>query len=247
VRVRRTSAPLCQLPKLEEIYQVKTINPIAALFAGSPFKPMQKHMALVNECVGKVPDLFEALIAGDDAALKSTAGEIFAKESEADTIKNDVRLHLPKSLFMPVDRRDLLEVLEVQDSIADTAQDIAGLLLQREMTVPDDMQADLRTLIARCVDACKKSNAIIDELDDLVETGFRGPEAARVEAMVQELNKIESETDDLGTALARALFQHEDSMSPVSVMFWYQVIHWIGNLADYSEKVGDRLLLLIAR
>ncbi|MGB5734049.1 MAG: TIGR00153 family protein [Thiohalocapsa sp.] len=208
---------------------------------------MQKHMTVVNDCVGTVPALFEALIAGDQAALKTAADGIFAKESEADGIKNDVRLHLPKSLFMPVDRRDLLEVLEVQDSIADTAQDIAGLLLQREMTVPDDMQADLRTLVARCVDACTQSNAIIAELDELVETGFRGPEAARVEAMVHELNKIESETDDLGMALAKALFQHEDSMSPVSVMFWYRLIHWIGNLADYSEKVGDRLLLLIAR
>jgi predicted phosphate transport protein (TIGR00153 family) len=226
---------------------MKTTNPIAALFAGSPFKPMQNHMAVVNDCVGKVPDLFEALIAGDEAALKSVAGEIFAKEGEADNIKNDVRLHLPKSLFMPVDRRDLLEVLEVQDSIADTAQDIAGLLLEREMTVPEDMQADLRTLVTRCVDACKQSKTIIDELDELVETGFRGPEATRVEAMVIELNKIESETDDLGMALAKTLFQHEDSMSPVSVMFWYRLIHWIGNLADDSEKVGDRLLLLIAR
>jgi len=226
---------------------MKSKNPIAALFAGSPFKPMQEHMAVVNDCVALVPDLFEALIASDEASLKRVSGEIFAKESEADKIKNDVRLHLPKSLFMPVDRRDLLEVLEVQDSIADTAQDIAGLLLQREMTVPDDMQADLRALIVRCVDACKQSNVIIGELDELVETGFRGPEAARVEAMVEELSKIESETDDLGMALAKALFKHEDSISPVSVMFWYRLIHWIGNLADYSEKVGDRLLLLIAR
>jgi len=226
---------------------MKSKNPIAALFAGSPFKPMQQHMTVVNDCVARVPSLFDALIAGDEESLNRISDEIFAKESEADGIKNQVRLHLPKSLFMPVDRRDLLEVLEVQDSIADTAQDIAGLLLQREMTVPDDMQADLRALIGRCVDACKQSTAVIGELDELVETGFRGPEAARVETMVQELNKIESETDDLGMALAKTLFQHEDSMSPVSVMFWYRLIRWIGNLADYSERVGDRLLLLIAR
>jgi uncharacterized protein Yka (UPF0111/DUF47 family) len=36
-------------------------------------------------------------------------------------------------------------------------------------------------------------------------------------------------------------------MSPVSVIFWYQLIEWIGDLADYAEKVGDRLRLLIAR
>ena len=65
--------------------------------------------------------------------------------------------------------------------------------------------------------------------------------------MVDELNKIESETDDMGLKLARLLFEQEDQIKPVSVMFWYQLIQWIGDLADYAEKVADRLRLLIAR
>jgi hypothetical protein len=226
---------------------MKPSNPIGALFARSPFKPMQQHMGVVHECVALVPTLFDALIAGDQQALADTQQAIFAKEHEADQIKNEVRLHLPRSLFLPVDRRDLLEVLEVQDAIADTAQDIAGLLLQREMTVPAAMQADLTALVRRCVDAVAQSQAIIGELDELVETGFRGPEAARVEEMVRELNDIETETDDLAISLTRNLFKDEDSMSPISVMFWYRLIQWIGDLADDAEKVGDRLLLLIAR
>ena len=226
---------------------MKTTNPISALFGRSPFKPMQQHMGVVYECVGLVPALFDALMAGDQKALAETQQAIFSKEQEADKIKQQVRLHLPRSLFLPVDRRDLLDVLAVQDSIADTAQDIAGLLLQREMTVPKDMQADLSQLVRRCVDACGQSNSIIGELDELIETGFRGPEATRVEEMVAELNRIETETDDLAIALARSLFKHEDTMSPVSVMFWYRIIQWISNLADNAEKVGDRLMLLIAR
>jgi predicted phosphate transport protein (TIGR00153 family) len=80
-----------------------------------------------------------------------------------------------------------------------------------------------------------------------VEMGFRGREANQVEEMVTALNKIEDETDEMGMALTRSLFAQEDSMSAVSVMFWYQLIQWIGDLADYAEKVGDRLRLLIAR
>lgn len=226
---------------------MKSKPAISTVFARSPFKPMQQHMATVHACVSLIPELFDQLIASDQNALVKTQEAIFAKEREADEIKHDVRSHLPRSLFLPVDRRDLLEVLEVQDTIADTAQDIAGLLLQRQMTVPDDMQEHLKQLIRRCVDACTQSKAIIDELYELIETGFRGPEAERVEAMVTELNRIETETDDLAIALARKLFGHEDEMSPVSVMFWYQLIEWIGNLADNAEKVGDRMLLLIAR
>jgi predicted phosphate transport protein (TIGR00153 family) len=226
---------------------MKSTNPIAALFGRSPFKPMQDHMAIVADCVAQVPTLFDALIAGDQAALASAKDRIFEREHAADTLKNEVRLHLPKGLFMPVDRRDLLAVLDVQDAIADTAQDIAGLLVTRAMPVPDDMQADLRGLVGRCLDTCNQALAIINELDELVETGFRGPEAHRVEEMVAELGRIEGETDELGMTLMSALFAHEENMSPVSLMLWYRLIHWIGNLADYSQKVGDRLLLLIAR
>ncbi len=226
---------------------MKTSNPIGAMFGHSPFKPLQAHMKIVNECVGMVPGLFDALIADDKEKVAKIKDDIFAKEDEADKMKNQLRTQLPKSLLMPVDRRDLLELLDVQDSIADTAQDIAGLMVERNMEVLDNMKEPLVKLVGRCVDTANFSAKIIGELDELVETGFGGRDASRVQEMANELNAIEDETDELGMAMAKTLFSNEDKLSPVSVIFWYQMIQWIGDLADYSEKVGDRLRLLIAR
>lgn len=226
---------------------MKSTNPLAALFGKSPFKPVQAHMRVVIECVAAVPGLFQALVDGDQAKLEAQKTLIFDKEQAADEIKNQLRGQLPKSLLMPVDRRDLLDVLAMQDSIADTAQDIAGLLFERKMEVPPGMAEPLMALVNRCVDTCNEAGKIIEELDELLEMGFRGREANQVEEMVAALNKIEDETDEMGTQLTRSLFAQEDSMSAVSVMFWYQLIQWIGDLADYAEKVGDRLRLLIAR
>ncbi len=224
-----------------------TTSPFASLFGRSPFKPMQEHMKLVTQCAGEVPALFEALCAGDQAKVEAIKDQIFKLEDEADGIKNELRSHLPKSLMMPVDRRDLLELLDMQDSVADTAQDIAGLLVERRMEVPDRLKTPLLALTQRSVDACDQAAKIIGELDELVSSGFRGRESDAVSDMVDELNKIESETDQMGLDLARLLFEHEDQMKPVSVMFWYQLIQWIGDLADYAEKVGNRLRLLLAR
>jgi predicted phosphate transport protein (TIGR00153 family) len=226
---------------------MKSTNPMAALFGKSPFKPIQEHMRIVTDCVGEVPALFQALVDGDQAKLEAQKTAIFDKEHAADALKNELRGRLPKSMLMPVDRRDLLDVLGMQDSIADTAQDIAGLLVERQMEVPDGMAEPLMVLVNRCLDTCNQAGKIIEELDELVEMGFRGREANQVEDMVAELNRIEDETDEMGMALTRSLFAQEDSMKPVSVMFWYQLIQWVGDLADYAEKVGDRLRLLIAR
>ncbi|MCU7802034.1 MAG: TIGR00153 family protein [Candidatus Thiodiazotropha sp. (ex Lucinoma annulata)] len=222
-------------------------NPIASLLGSSPFKPLQVHMGIVKECIAEVPGLFEALIAGNQEQLKAAKEKIFSLEHDADQIENDIRARLPKSLFMPVDRRDLLELLEMQDSIADTAQDIAGLMMERDMSVPKDMNEPLQAFVQRCVDTCNQAASIIEELDELIEMGFKGNQANKVEEMVEVLGKVEDETDDMGMALARSLFAQEESMNPVSVMFWYQMIQWIGDLADYAEKVGDRMRLLIAR
>ncbi len=222
-------------------------NPLAALFKRSPFKAMQEHMRCSVECARLVTPLYEALIAGNQDEVEVIKEKIFEAEDRADQIKNKLRANLPRSLFMPVDRRDLLEVLQMQDSIADTAQDIAGLLVERPMEVPEPMKKPLMLLTARCIDACEQSAKVIEELDELLEMGFRGREATQVEAMVDELSRIEDDADKLELQLTRILFKHEGEINPISVMMWYRLIEWTGDLADYSKKVGNRLRLLIAR
>jgi predicted phosphate transport protein (TIGR00153 family) len=222
-------------------------NPMAALFGKSPFKPLQQHMRVVIECVGEVQPLFQALIDNDLEQLEEQKNSIFLKEREADAIRNAICDHLPRRMLLAVNRQDLLDLLAMQDAIADTTQDIAGLLVERRMEVPAGMAEPLMRLVARCVDTCGQAHQLIERLDELLKTGFRGLEAKRVEAMVVELGNMESDTDVMGMALTRALFSEEDKLKPVSVMFWYQLIQWVGNLADYAEKIGDRLRLLIAR
>ena len=226
---------------------MQTTNPLLRLFGHSPFKPLQEHMRVVVQCADEVPKLIEALCQGDGDTVRSTRDEIFKLENAADDIKNELRAHLPKRMFMPVDRRDLLEILGMQDTIADTAQDIAGMLVVRQMEILESMHVPLLVLTRRCVDACHQMGRIMEQLDELLETGFRGPESERVLDMIDELNKIETDTDQKGADVLRIIFDHEDELGPVSVIIWLRLVHWIGDLADYAEKAGNRHRLLLAR
>ena len=223
------------------------MSPLFNLFGQSPFRPLQEHMRLVVRCANEVPALFEAVHAKDSDKVAEVHDRIFTLENEADEIKNQLRAHLPKSMFMPVDRRDLLEILDLQDSIADAAQDIAGMMVVRELTLPDPMRRPLMGLTRRCVDACNQLAKIMEELDELVETGFRGPESDKVMEMITELSRIESDTDVRAIELMRTLFLHEEQIGAVSTIMWDRVIHWIGDLANYAERAGNRHRLLIAR
>ena len=135
----------------------------------------------------------------------------------------------------------------MQDSIADTAQDIAGMLVERDMTLPEPMHAELGLFVEACVETCRYSGKIIEELDELLEMGFGGKESEAVLVMVTKLGELEDQTDEMGMNITRTLFRHEESMNPVTVMFWYMTIQWIGDMADYAEKVGNRLRLMVAR
>ena len=138
-------------------------------------------------------------------------------------------------------------ILDLQDSIADAAQDIAGMMVVRGMILPDSMYENVRVLANRCVDACNQLGKIMEEMDELVGGGFRGPEADKIMYMIDELNKIETDTDVHAVNLMKTLFAHEEELGAVSTVMWDRVIHWIGDLANYAEKAGNRHRLLLAR
>ncbi len=218
---------------------------MANLFGRSPIRPMQQHMKAAVACARQVLPLFEDMVEGRTDELASRRAEIDRLEHEADAIKNEIRSHLPKRLFLAVERRDMLEILDFQDSIADVAQDIAELADQRSMRVPEDLAEPLLELVRRVLAACDQAERIIDELDMLLETGFRGREVTRVEEMIGALSRLESETDELAERARRRLFGMEETLG-VGTVFWYQMINWVADLADYAERVGNRLRLLIA-
>lgn len=226
---------------------MKTTNPLAKLFARSPFGPLQEHMRTVDRCVQELPPLLAALTKGDLAAAGAHKDEVFRLENEADELKNSIRSALPSTLFLPVSRRDLLDLLSSQDAVADAAQDAAGLLAMGKLRVFPALVAPLEAFCAEVVDVAGRARALIEQLDELVEVGFRGKEADKLLAMIDDVSVRESITDRQGSELVRTLFEHEDEIGPLSVVFWYELIHMLGHVADEAENVGDRLRLLIAR
>lgn len=223
------------------------MNPILDLFAASPMKPMQAHMQKVVECVDLLPAFLEATYAEDWDKVSQLHQKTFALENEADDLKKALRLNLPQGLFMPVPRIDLLNLLSSQDKIANRAKDIVGLVVGREMNFPEAIRADLKAYLDRSIDASRQAGKAIKQLDELLESGFKGKEVIIVEEMIHELDKIENDVDQLQTKMYRQIFELEESLPAVDVMFFYKVIEWIGDLADKSQQVGARLELLLAR
>lgn len=222
-------------------------NPFLNLFGRSPIGPMQQHMAKAHECAAQLIPFVDALMAEDWVEAERIQQQISHLEREADQMKKNIRVSLPNSLFLSVPRSDLLELLSVQDKVANRAKDIAGLMLGRKMKIHPDVQPAFRSFVVRSVEASAQALKAIGELSDLMETSFAGREVKLVENLIDELERIEHDTDEMQIKLRAALYQREAVLPPVDVMFTYQVIEWIGDVADRAERVGNRLGIIMAR
>ena len=220
-------------------------NYISKIFGASPVAPLQEHMETCYQAANELKEFFAAVISEDWSRVATSRTAIVTLENEADELKAQLRSQLPKSMFMPVSREDLLGLVLVQDQIPNLARDISGLVLGRRMQIPVVMQASFITFVERNVDAAKKARKTIRELDELYETGFRGAEVELVTAFISELDQIENDTDELQTVVRNQLFSLEAELPPVNVMFLYQVIDLTGDIGDMAERIGRRLELLI--
>ncbi len=222
-------------------------NSILGVFAKSPIKPIEKHIRKACECASLLTEFFEAANQGDWESAQEIRIQISTLEKAADDIKRQIRMELPGGIFMPVERTDLLEMLRQQDKIANKAKDIAGRMIGRKIAVPEAIRDDFRLFLARCIDATNQAANAINELDDLLETGFRGREADYVDKMIIKLAAIEDDTDSMQVKLRQSLMAIEKELTPINAIFLYQIIEWVGDLADTAERVGARLEMMIAR
>ena len=217
------------------------------LFAKSPFGPLQDHMRKVMDCVSLIPDLYRALEEEDEINFKRLVEEIKEAEHEADKIKNEIRGDLPKTVFTPVDRDDLLEVLSLQDSVSDYAEDVAVLLSMKTLPFPATMRNEFWKFLEQVMVTVNHYAKINEELDELMEASFGGAEAGKVEEMINQLGREEHETDRLQYELVRKLLTMEDKIGTLNVIMWMKVFEATGNLANRAEKVGNRLRLFLSK
>jgi predicted phosphate transport protein (TIGR00153 family) len=217
------------------------------LFSKSPFGPIQRHMQLVHECVEALGKLLDAFTGEEGKDLESLASEVCELERKADVVKNDIRDTLPKSIFMPVDRRDLLEVVSNIDDIADTAEDVARLIALRKKPIPNQLKERFREFTGFVFSTEKMANEVVAKLDNLLASSFAGVEADRALDRIRLLGEEERNSDIAQETLLTELFELEDQFKPFDLYWWLKIFGKIGTIADKSQRMVNRLRLFMSK
>jgi len=220
---------------------------IISLFGKSPISPLQQHMKKVHSCIKEFGLFAKAANAEDWEKAQAAQISIAQKEHKADKLKKKLRMNLPSTFMMPFSRRDLLDVLLIQDSIANITKDLAGLMMSRRMVFPKEFAEDFIKLTGLCIKTSAAALVAINELDELLETAFSSRQRKLVHQMIKKINELEHDTDIAQSEIREKLFALESSLAPVDVMFYYRAIEWLGETADAAQKVGSRFEVMLTK
>lgn len=230
---------------MAKIVDFNSMQTLARLFGRSPFSPLQTHMDRVAACVRQLIPLFAALTKKDYPLVGSIAKEISKLEHDADLTKNDIRNHLPSGLFLPIAKPSLLEILHLQDNIADCAEDIAVLLTFSNLEIPPQFGEAFQVFLEKNLETFESGYLIIKEMGELLESSFGGTEAAKVSKMVDIVAFQEHEADLLQATLLKKMFQECGSMPAPLFFLWMKVIEEVAALSDESEKLANRVRMTL--
>lgn len=217
------------------------------IFGQSPIKPFTQHMEKILEASSLIVVFFEAVFAEDWRQAEKLYSKMVSLENEADEMKREIRRHLPKNLFLPVSRGDLLVMLTLQDKIASKVRGVAGIIIGRKMQFPKDVQLLFIEFVTCCLQSIEKISEAISKLAELLEAGFRGSEVDMVRDLIDEVDSFENKSDALQREIRQKLFALESEISPIDMMFFYAVAAACGKLADRAQQVGEQFELLLAR
>lgn len=215
---------------------------ITNLFGKSPIAPLQIHLKKVAACVNKLPDLINALKMQDSSGLVKIAEEISRLEHEADIAKIDIRNNISGKLFLSLPKASFLELVNTQDALADAVENISALVTLKNLTLPSNFIKPLDAFLEKNLEAFRVAQTIMLELPNLIESSFGGIEAEKIRLLVREVSLKEHEADVLQHDLLKALFNHDENLTPSTFYLWQKIFQELGMLSNLSEKLAEFIL-----
>lgn len=213
---------------------------IFKLLGRPPFKPLQEHMNHVSQCVELLPDLIDTLLNGNYDKATQISKSISRLEHDADAAKQQIRKNLPRSMFLPISRVSFLDILDLQDSIADRAEDTAIIMTLCPFKLPLGAQKDFPLFLKKNLQAFKLVVGIIDELQDLVEASFGGVEAERVLNVIEQVAFFEHEADKIQRSILASVLT-DNALTAADLFQFTKSMEALSGVSNQSEKLANRI------
>lgn len=156
--------------------------------------PVLAHFS--TECGKMIVEFMENFDPKNSEAVKTSVHEI---EHEADKLKHEVTEKLLTEFMTPIDREDIFELLRLIDDVTDAIEEISLKLFIYNYQELPPRSVEFAKLVLRCME---KTEECLSHFPDYLDKEKFSP-------YVNEVIKLEEESDDIYIDAIRELYLHE--------------------------------------
>ena len=158
------------------------------------------------------------------AGVAEACRRIVAHENQADAIARDVLLGVRRTFITPFDRGDIKELINQLDDAIDQMQKTAKAITLFEVTEFELQMRQMADIILRCAELTVEAVGLLSSMQE---------NAARINAIAEEITRLEEQADDLNDQGIKALYKKHRGGDAMGFI--------VGNeIYDHLEKVVDR-------
>ncbi|RUX33738.1 DUF47 domain-containing protein [Mesorhizobium sp. M2A.F.Ca.ET.042.01.1.1] len=189
-------------------------------------------------------DLFErhsrTVVGGAEALQHLLSGEdidrwcqtIVDLENEADGITAEVLLAVRRSFITPFDRGDIKDLIQSMDDAIDMMHKTVKTVKLFEVKEFDPLMREMGGVIVQAARLVAEAIPLLGKV---------GANAARLNAIAEEVMRVEGRADDLHEQGLKDLFRHHGGSDPMAYLIGSEIYSQLEKVVDRFEDVANEI------
>jgi predicted phosphate transport protein (TIGR00153 family) len=201
------------------------------------------HLIMVVKTVQQLEPLFEYAKTGDWTLVNKVADKVGEFETLADGLHRDAVLDISQGAFFSGTRDDFIELMELNDNVADAAQNAARILADS----PIDMHSFLILYEqpATLPDLFTKLETAVRLLGEAILSLETDSEIAVSKALLVE--RAEEDADEIKSELIKKIFAHKSDLEVLTLLQLRDFVLKLDEIGDAAEDASDLVISLVAK
>jgi predicted phosphate transport protein (TIGR00153 family) len=191
------------------------------------------HVDATLEAFGKA--LTAYLNEGDVETADAFALETHRAEGRADDVRRRIETRMLSGSLLPTSRRDILQIIDQVDRLANAAEEILDYLLLQRVSVPEEIMAEIAGI-------AEQSQQAFAEVKAAVESLFR--KIGEALTHTKAIEHLEGEVDHLERRATKKLFALDVDLARKLQVSGF--IQRLVRLSDRAEDLSDVIELIVA-
>ncbi len=196
---------------------------------------VKEHLQQVEEAIETFQKAIAAYLRGDDTEAEELAYATHRAEGRADDVRRKVETEILRGALLASSRRDILEIIEGVDKLANAAEATLDYLIPQRVDIPPEIEPEIQAIAAKSADIFTEVKTALH----LLFTDMR-----QVLGSTRKIENLESEVDHLERTAIEKLFRMDiDLARKIHVRDFIEVLV---ELSDRAEDLSDRIEIMVA-